>query len=96
MAKDLGDDVLPLRTRGFFPGSRHQAVEQRDWPYIIDQIEQLMSNCLWGRTTEPGWARVGNNMIVLLMPMDSEMRRLWWYPDPKSAVKKPSLYLSSS
>ena len=95
MAKDFGNDVLPLRTRGYFPGSHYQPIDQCDWPDIIAQIEQLMSNCVWGATTEPGWARVSNKMIALLLPMDSQMRKLWWLPDPMQDIPNSSLYLSN-
>jgi hypothetical protein len=94
MAKDFGDDVLPLRNRGYSPGSHHPPMDQHDWPDIIDQVEQLVSNCVWGGITEPGWARVSNRMIVLLLPMDSQMRKQCWLHAPPQDISNSSLYLS--
>ena len=95
MAKDFGDDVLPLRTQGYFPGSLRQPTEVHDWPDILDQLESLMSNCVWGRLlTGPGWARAANNMIVLLLPMDSEMRKRWLPAEQTLGAVDSSRYLS--
>ena len=97
MAKDFGDDVLPLRNQGYFPGSSRQLVEEHDWPDIIDQCESLMSNCVWGsHLTGPGWARAGNNMIVLLLPTNSEMRKRWLPPEKTLAAVNSSHYLAIS
>ena len=95
MAKDFGDDVLPLRNQGYFPGSFRQPTEEHDWPDILDQFESLMSNCVWGSTlTGPGWARAGNNMIVLLLPADSEMRKRWLPVEQTLGAVNSSRYLS--
>jgi len=61
MAKDFGDDVLPLRWGGFLPASHLAPTDEDDWPDIISQIEQLQLNCL-AVLGVPGWARVGQNM----------------------------------
>ena len=95
MAKDFGDDVLPLRNQGYFPGSSRQLVEEHDWPDIINQCESLMSNCVWGsHLTGPGWARAGNNMIVLLLPTNSEMRKRWLPNEKTLAAVNSSGYLA--
>ncbi len=95
MAKDLGDDVLPLRNQGYFPASSKQPTEEHDWPDILNQAEVLMSNCLWGVfTTGPGWARAGNNIIVLLLPTDSEMRKRWLPIEPTLGAVNSSRYIS--
>lgn len=95
MAKDFGDDVLPLRNQGYFPGSSRQLAEKHDWPDILDQFESLVSSCVWGSPlTGPGWARAGNNMIVLLLPTDSEMRKRWLPLEQTVGVVNSSRYLT--
>ena len=95
MAKDFGDDVLPLRTHGYFPGSSKLPIEKYDWPDILDQSEMLLSNCLWrDLSTGPGWARAGNNMIVLFLPTDSEMRKRWLPFEQSLGAVNTSRYLS--
>ena len=97
MAKDFGDDVLPLRNQGYFPGSSRQLAEEHDWPDILVQCESLMSSCVWGSPlTGPGWARAGSNMIVLLLPTDSEMRKRWLPAEQKLAAVNSSRYLAIS
>ncbi len=96
MAKDFGDDVLPLRNqKGYFPGSLRLPTEEHDWPDLLDQFEALITNCVWGSTlTRPGWARAGNNMIVLLLPTDSEMRKRWLPLEQTLGAVDSSRYLS--
>ena len=95
MAKDFGDDVLPLRNEGYFPGSSKQPTEEYDWPDILAQFELLLSSCVWGSTlTNPGWARAGNNMIVFLLPTDSEMRKRWLPVEQTLGAVNSSRYLS--
>lgn len=95
MAKDFGDDVLPLRTHGYFPGSSKLPIEKYGWPDILDQSEMLLSNCLWrDLSTGPGWARAGNNMIVLFLPTDSEMRKRWLPFEQSLGAVNSSRYLS--
>ena len=95
MAKDFGDDVLPLRTHGYFPGSSKLPIEKYDWPDILDQTEMLLSNCLWrDLSTGPGWARAGNNIIVLFLPTDSEMRKRWLPFEQSLGTVNSSRYLS--
>ena len=95
MAKDFGDDVLPLRTRGYFPGSSKIPIEKYNWPDILDQSEMLLSNCLWRDLSKgPGWARAGNNIIVLFLPTDSEMRKRWLPFEQSLGAVNSSRYLS--
>ena len=87
MAKDFGDDVLPLRTTGFFPGSLRKPVEENNWPDIMAQIETLVSICAWRAIPSgPGWARIGSDMVVLLLPADSEMHKRWLLDDTTSSI----------
>lgn len=95
MAKDFGDDVLPLRTHGYFPGSSKLPIEKYDWPDILAQSETLLSNCVWrDLSTGPGWARAGNNIIVLFLPTDSEMRKRWLPLEHTLGAVNSSRYLS--
>ena len=95
MAKDFGDDVLPLRNQGYFPGSSKQPTEEHDWPDILVQFELLMSNCIWrSLSTGPGWARAGNNIIVLLLPTNSEMRKQWLPVESTLGAVNSSRYIS--
>ena len=95
MAKDFGDDVLPLRTHGYFPGSSRLPIEKYDWPDILAQSETLLSNCLWrDLSTGPGWARAGNNIIVLFLPTDSEIRKRWLPFEQTLGAVNSSSYIS--
>ena len=95
MAKDFGDNVLPLRTHGYFPGSSKLAIEKYDWPDIVGQSEMLLSNCVWRDVSAgPGWARAGNNIIVMFLPTDSEMRKRWLPLEQALGADNSSRYLS--
>ena len=95
MAKDFGDNVLPLRTHGYFPGSSKLPIEKYDWPDIVAQSEMLLSNCVWrDLPAGPGWARAGNNIIVMFLPTDSEMRKRWLPLEQALGAVNSSRYLS--
>ena len=79
MAKDFGDHVLPFWDGDYLPTGTFAPTQESIWAFIIYEMERLLSTCVWHQR-RPGWGKEGSNIIILFLPMDSDMRKKWW-PD---------------
>lgn len=83
IAKDFGDDVLPLpydRPHNYLKTSTRQPTDQGRWDWLLRSLAALLP-CVQGNG-EPGWwtSPYGNG-ILMLLPSESAMARQWWYSD---------------
>ena len=78
MAKDFGDNVLPITPPGhFFPGSHLSPVQVTTWNFLLLGLMHLLHSCV-SMSGRPGWAARLGNVIVAIAPLDSEFRATWW------------------
>lgn len=100
MGRDFGDDTLPLsnmHTDLYLATSRMPVFQISTWNLITLVLGHLLSSCVAG-AGKPGWtARVGS-VVVLVVPLDSEIRRRFWSPAPEigGSVSNSSGLLTSS
>ena len=79
MAKDFGDNVLPLRDGGFLQGSRRAAQAVLRWEDILwvlgdmHRAPQPFAKPIW--TTALGVQ--GGNAVIMFIPSESVMARRW-------------------
>lgn len=78
MARDFGDDTLPVHSTGqYLPGSHAPSSQVANWDMLTLVMGRLLSSCV-EKKGQPGWsARVGD-IVVFFVPQDSAFRRRWW------------------
>lgn len=76
IAKDFGDNVLPLSDRDYLETSTRLALFRNRWVSLILNLRELIE-CIEVRG-QPGWSSVsGDRGILLLLPVSSGMKREW-------------------
>lgn len=81
MAKDFGDDTLPINPPGhYFPGAHTAPVQVTTWDFLATGLSHLLYTCV-SISGQPGWAARLGNVIVAIVPMESAFRRRWWRGD---------------
>ena len=78
MAKDFGDDVLPL-LGGYLSTRQLLPTMQANWLDTMESLLELHSSCAQARGVA-GWIQTGGAGIMLLLPRDSAMRARWSHP----------------
>lgn len=85
MAKDFGDSTLPLTHSSnppnqYFPGRHTSPIQVSNWDSLSIALRHLLHTCV-GRDGSPGWTVRLGNIVLLIVPMESEFSRTWWSGD---------------
>ena len=79
MARDFGDNALPVSPDHYLSTSRCTPTTNMTWRGIFDSLSATITHCL--DNFRPGWAPVappvGYNLIVLAVPTKSGFTRRW-------------------
>jgi len=80
MAKDFGDDSLPLSNNPpgqYLPAGHLSPIQVTTWEFLTTGLMHLLHICV-ATSGAPGWTTRAGNIIILIVPMESEFRRRWW------------------
>lgn len=99
MARDFGDDTLPTNDNPeeFLRTSDAPYFQISRWEIVTHAMEHLLRSCISAeRHPKPGWSALAGNIVVVIVPFDSEFREEWWRSNSELGGTNVTGLLSSS